>query len=101
MIMTPQEFEGYKTKIIKIIEMFFPHAKIYLFGSRARGDFDIHSDYDIAIDDGKKMPITQRAQILSMIDVLNIPQTVDIVDFQTIPGEMKKKILAEGKIWKS
>ena len=65
-------------KIIKIIEMFFPEAKIYLFGSWARGDQVPTSDVDVAIDLGKPMPITERAQITTMIDALNIPQEVDI-----------------------
>ena len=45
--MTNQEFEDYKIKIIKIVEIFFPHAKIFLFGSYARGDYSTQSDIDI------------------------------------------------------
>jgi len=90
----------YQTKIIKVIEIFFPNAKIYFFGSRARGDFDERSDFDIAIDIGQRMPITQRGQIMSMIDALNIIQKVDIVDFHAIPEKMQKIILTEGIVWK-
>lgn len=39
-----------KEQIIKVIEIFFPEAKVYLFGSRARGDNSETFDIDIAID---------------------------------------------------
>jgi predicted nucleotidyltransferase len=63
-----------KDKIIKVIEIFFPDAKIYLFGSRARGNYDVTSDIDIAIDVGRPVSIEEKAQLLNMIDALNIPQ---------------------------
>jgi len=91
----------YPKKIIKIIEIFFPHAKIYLFGSRARQDYTETSDFDIAIDNGKPISITEKGQIISMIDALNIPQKVDIVDLHRIPSEFKEVILKEGILWKS
>lgn len=95
-----QDFEVYKYRIIKIIEMFFPDAKIYFFGSRARGDFTPQSDYDIAINNGKMVPITERGQIMSMIDHLNMPQRVDVVDFHILPQAMKDNILKEGIVWR-
>lgn len=90
-----------KNKIITIITMFFPDAKIYLFGSFARGDITRTSDVDIAIDIGTLLPLVERGQIMSMIDALNITRRVDIADFQAIPEEMKKRILKEGVIWKN
>ena len=98
--MTHEEFELYKTRIIKIIEIFFPSAKIYLFGSRARGDYDDRSDFDIAINANQKIALSIRGQIKSMIDVLNIPQYVDVIDFHTVSQEMKDSITKEGIAWK-
>ena len=82
-----------RDKIVKVIRMFFPQAKIYLFGSYARGDYTKASDVDIAIDIGKKMPMTEHGQIISMINVLNLLQEVDVVDFHRIPEAMQKNIL--------
>jgi len=87
-------------KIIKIIEIFFPHAKVYLFGSRSRGDHSERSDVDIAIDAGRPMTLTEKGQIISMIDALNIPQKTDIVDFNRAPDALKNNILKEGIVWK-
>lgn len=90
-----------KEKIIKVIQIFFPDAKIYLFGSRARQDHRENSDIDIAIDTGGPFSLTQKGQIVSMLDALNIPQKIDIVDFSRVPEALKKNILKEGVQWKN
>ncbi len=46
-------------------------------------------------------PWLKKGQILSMIDALNIPQKIDIVDFQRAPQALKENILKEGILWKS
>lgn len=70
-----------KEQIIKVIEIFYPDAKIYLFGSRARGTHNERSDIDIAIDAGRILTMSERGQLNNMIDALNIVQEIDIVDF--------------------
>jgi uncharacterized protein len=89
-----------KDKIIKIVEVFFPDAKIYLFGSRARGNYDARSDLDIAIDAGVPMSIVDKAKIFTMVDILNMPQRTDIIDFHRATPELKSNILREGLLWK-
>ena len=90
-----------KEKIIKVIEIFFPNAKIYLFGSRAKKTYDERSDIDIAIDAGKPMTMTEKGQINSMLDALNIPQKIDLIDFNRAPQALKDNILKEGILWKN
>lgn len=90
-----------KDQIIKVIEIFFPNAKIYLFGSRARADHNERSDIDVAIDAGQPISLTTKGQILSMIDALNIPQKTDLVDFHRAPQALKDNIVREGILWKS
>ena len=89
----------HKEKVIVIIHMFLPDAKIYLFGSYARGDFNRLSDVDIAIDTGEKIPFHLKGQIIEMINALNLVQRVDIVDFQRAPVALKESILKEGFVW--
>jgi predicted nucleotidyltransferase len=50
--------EKIKQKIIAVISALIPDAKIYLFGSRARGTNAGRADIDIALDAGK--PLLQR-----------------------------------------
>lgn len=81
--------------------MFYPNAKVYLFGSYARGDAIRGSDIDIAIDNNAPLDIIDNQKIREMIDVLGLVQRVDVVDFQRIPATMKDNILREGIVWKS
>lgn len=94
----PQEKQ---TQIIKVIEIFFPNAKIYLFGSRAKNTHTAVSDIDIAIDAGHPMDISKRGQINSMLDALNLPQNIDVVDFQRAPEALRANILHDGILWKN
>jgi predicted nucleotidyltransferase len=89
-----------KQRIITIISMFMPNAKIYLFGSHARGDARPTSDIDIAIDNKEQIPLALRGQIMNMIDALNLLVPVEIVDFQSIPVFMQDKIRQQGIVWK-
>ena len=90
-----------KEKIIKVIEIFFPDAKIYLFGSYARGQQTLSSDLDIAIDLGTDVPLVQLSQIREMISILHTMQKVDVVDFHSVPSELRQTILEEGILWKN
>lgn len=94
----PQEKQ---TQIIKVIEIFFPDAKIYLFGSRAKNTHTATSDIDIAIDAGYPMDISTKGQINSMLDALSIPQNIDVVDFQRAPESLRVNILRDGILWKN
>ena len=87
-------------KIITIIAMFLPCAKIYLFGSRARGDYKRGSDIDIAIDNKVKIDLVALQQIRNMIECLNLIQNVDVIDFHAVPQELQQNILKDGILWK-
>jgi uncharacterized protein len=90
-----------KQTIIKLLSVLFPKSKIYLFGSRARGTYKVTSDIDLAIDIGKPISDLDLVKAHNIIDALNIPQKVDLVDLHSIPESMKDIILKEGILWKS
>ncbi len=90
-----------KDTIIKLLTALFPDAKIYLFGSRARGDYKITSDIDLAIDSKIQLSSLDLVKAKNIIEALNIPQAVDIVDLNKISSEMKNIILNEGILWKA
>lgn len=90
-----------KETIVGLLSVLFPHAKIYLFGSRARGNFKAASDIDLAIDIGHPLSSLDLAKAQNIIEALNIPQKVDIVDLRSVPETMRNIILNEGIIWKS
>ena len=88
-----------KETIIGLLKALYPAIKIYLFGSYARGTQTRGSDIDLAVDTGSALSIGEIARIKNIIEALNIPQTVDVVDMHSIPQELKKVILTEGVLW--
>ncbi len=84
--------------LVTIITQQLPHAKIYVFGSRARGDFRPESDIDIALDNGKKIDPPIVSQIKEAIEESTIPFTVDLVDLQALSENFKRQILKNGKL---
>ena len=74
-----------------------PDTKIYLFGSRARGDNRANSDYDIAIESDKNLK-SEIARINDIIETSNIPFKVDIVELSKAPY-LKKIIKKEAILW--
>jgi len=89
-----------KDLIVKLLIALFPNAKIYLFGSRARGTYTERSDIDIAIDLGRKMEFSELGVAKNVLEGLNIPQKIDVVDMQhSITDSMKEQIAKEGIVW--
>ena len=91
--------EKTKKKIIGIIKVIFPEAKIYLFGSRAKSEHREFSDIDIAIDTGKKLSRFDVVEIADMLSASKIPFRIDVVDVHSVNEEMKNSILQEGILW--
>lgn len=90
----------YKEIIVPIVLKFVPHAKVILYGSRARGDWTEGSDIDIALDAGQKIGSRTLALIISAIEESKMPINFDIVDLHEVSKEMRKEILKNGVIWK-
>lgn len=86
--------------ILKVLDMLFPESKVYLFGSRARGDFTERSDIDLALEWDRKIPAHKIAQAKNIFEAFNIPYKIDIVDLNNISLEFKKLINKEKITWK-
>ncbi len=93
--------EESKNKIIAIISALVPEAKIYLYGSRARGTNAEWSDIDLALDTGKKLPRLTVGELRDIMVATNIPYKVDIVDFHNITDAMQKAIMKDKVVWKA
>jgi len=88
-----------KKQIIEIIKKHLAPVKIYLFGSRARGDYVAESDIDIALDGGAIIDLALLEKIKEEIEDTTIPFTVDIVDLHRVSEDFKKQILQDAVIW--
>ncbi len=91
--------EKIKQKIVSVISVLIPEAKIYLFGSRARGTNSERADIDIALDAGKPLLPRDVDEVKSMFKESNIMYKIDVVDFHQISKLMRNEILRERVIW--
>lgn len=93
--------ERNKQKIIDLIGVLLPNAKIYLFGSRARGTHTERSDIDLALDAGAPIPRIIIGEIKDVLEATNIINSIDVVDLHgALSPRMKEAILKEGVLWK-
>jgi predicted nucleotidyltransferase len=88
-----------KDKIISLILALFPGAKIYLYGSRAKGNFMEWSDIDLAIDVGKKIENLDKYEINSILEASNTPYKASVVDVNGVNEEFRQEIFERGCLW--
>ncbi len=93
--------EKTKNKIVGIISVLIPQAKIYLFGSRAHGNHKQYSDIDIALDAGKELSAVDVDEVKSMLGESNIMKIIDVLDFHSVNSAMQQSIMKDKIVWKS
>lgn len=74
-------------------------AKVFLFGSRARGTHFPRSDIDIGIlwdDPGAGRRITL---LREQIENLNIPNKVEVVNFAEVSPAFRENAIRSAEIW--
>lgn len=72
--------------------------RIILFGSRARGDAETRSDYDIAIEAPEIDDNIWNQFVLDAENSINTLLKVDLIRLDTAGAELRKRIMAEGKL---
>ncbi|NOQ34239.1 MAG: hypothetical protein GQ567_08640 [Methanosarcinales archaeon] len=76
-------------EVAGIVARHLPDARIFLFGSRAKGDARETSDFDIAVDAGSKISLGVIARIKDEIDELRTLKSIDIIDLNRVNPEFK------------
>ena len=74
--------------IIGVFKKFDSIEKVYLFGSRARGDFKDTSDIDLAIDSKSDVVLKLLGELEELICIL----TFDVVNINEIGQKLKDNI---------
>lgn len=93
--------ERAKGKIISIINALMPDARIYLFGSRARGSGGQWSDIDLALDMGERLDYRDLGEVKDLMEALRIPYKVDVVDVHAVSDKMREEIFRDKVEWKA
>jgi predicted nucleotidyltransferase len=74
-------------------------ARVFLFGSRARGDHRVASDIDVAVLPLGPIPAGLLARIREELDESQVPFVVDLVDLREAPPSLRERALREGTEW--
>ncbi|HAJ32537.1 MAG TPA: hypothetical protein DCK79_04105 [Candidatus Atribacteria bacterium] len=79
-------------KIKKMIKNIFPECRIILFGSKARGDADELSDYDILVIVKQDLSIKEKRYYTGFIQkkLASIPLDVIVKTEMDIPKHLKR-----------
>lgn len=70
-------------------------AKVYVFGSRARGDSKELSDLDLLYETDEPIALSQIAQIKFDLEESDLPIKVDIVDVRDLPSSFLSDVMKE------
>jgi predicted nucleotidyltransferase len=74
-------------------------ARLFLFGSRARGDARRASDIDVALLPEAPLISGTLARIREALEESHIPYRVEVIDLSTVGEAFRRKVLAEGVPW--
>jgi predicted nucleotidyltransferase len=93
---------GYLTAIKNLVlsSLQEESVKVFVFGSRARGDNHISSDVDIGIIPKGKFNSNKITLLREKIEHLNVPYKVEIVDFSEVSDDFRQESLKEVVVWK-
>lgn len=69
-----------------------PAAKVWVFGSRAKGNTRRGSDLDLVIDNGEPLPSSLTAHLADAFEEAPLAYRVDIVDLHGITPEFRALI---------
>lgn len=82
------------TKFIEGVRKRFRHARILLFGSRARGDYLRESDYDLLIISKDFESLDFRERIIEVYKLLEDPLNVEVICLTPKEFEARKNELS-------
>jgi hypothetical protein len=74
-------------------------ARVYLFGSWARGEASRVSDIDVAVLPGEPLPPGLLAEIQEDLENSTSLYPVDLIDLTGAPEPFRSRVLAEGVPW--
>lgn len=94
--LTDKELSFLKDELVRPMSQL--GAKVYVFGSRARGDHQQFSDLDILIEPGEEDIKSSLLLIKEKLEESNFPYKVDIVLFSDLATSYRENVLMDRKL---
>jgi predicted nucleotidyltransferase len=75
------------------------NIRIYLFGSRARGDQSTGSDVDIGLWSDEEIDDKKLALWRAIIEETTIPYQVDLINLRQVSEDFRREIFKAAQLW--
>jgi predicted nucleotidyltransferase len=75
-------------------------VRVFLFGSRAKGDASAVSDVDVALLGPGRLDRGWLARLRERLEESTIPYKVDLVDLNDVANEFRNVVFRSAKEWK-
>src|SRR3990167_2579748 len=91
-----------RRKIIDLSKSIIPNASIWLYGSRAKGNYTERSDIDLVLEAAEPISYFKIAELKEVLSAATFYYKFDIVDFNSISDAEFKSDLQKSRIlWKN
>ncbi|MCX5971278.1 MAG: nucleotidyltransferase domain-containing protein [Coprothermobacterota bacterium] len=77
------------------------NVRVFLFGSRARGDHSPASDVDIGILPADPTLPLRLAPLRVQLEEMPIPYVIELVNLVEVSPAFREKVLQEGILWQN
>lgn len=84
-----------------ILRTHVPDVEVRAFGSRVTGSAKPHSDLDLVVRAGGKIPLKAMALLLNAFRESDLPFRVDVLDWHEISAEFQELIAAKNEMIQS
>lgn len=74
-------------------------ARVYLFGSWARGTPKRTSDVDVAVEPLATLPAGTLARLRERLEESHIPYRVEVVDLSQADEDFRQRVKEDGVLW--
>lgn len=97
--MAQQDLEQVRRIVLEYLQPW--RVKVWLFGSRARGDATAASDIDIALLPQQPMPVDWMAGLRERLEESTVICDVDLVDLRAADPALRQMVEREGVPWRT
>lgn len=81
----------YHELVCQLLKQYIPTMTVWAYGSRVKGESSNGSDLDLVVLNSEQAPINL-SQLKTTFSESNLPISVDILDWSTIPEKMQEEI---------
>jgi hypothetical protein len=74
-------------------------VRVFLFGSRARGDDRAASDIDVALLSSTPLPRDLSSRLREALEESHVPVAIELLDLSEAPASLRRRVLEEGHEW--